>query len=95
MTGMEHLQLARTELLEGTGDERARLVIAARELLAALSDLPTWRSRTGIQSGALLPKLLFGGRVSQAVARMDEVAVRATSNELWQICEYAEPVTRG
>lgn len=91
MIGTRHLCSARRELLEGDGDERDRLRIAAREFARALVDYPNWPARSQAVADRLRAKLLAGGGPDAAVRRMDEETLREVSDELWRFCEIAEP----
>ena len=90
MRGIDYLRTGRAELLEGDGEDAARLREAARLFRrAVLVGRQTWpRGRRG-EADALRERLGTGGDIDRAVDGMDEAAMRAASDALWQFCDAA------
>lgn len=77
-SGVRRYLLARTELLEGDGDDRERLVVAARLVRPVLpAESFPWS------------RLFSDGEPDAAVARMDDPTFRFISDSLWRLCSDA------
>ncbi len=100
MRATEHLGNARTELLEGDGDERLRLLYAARSFRDALNDYRDWPTAVQVQADSLRMRLgverpLVGrGPIAEAVAAMSDERLREVSDELWRFCEFSISANR-
>lgn len=91
MDGARQLCEARIELLEGEGDERERLLVAARCFLAAVERGRRWPPELRVDAEALKTRLLRRGTPEASVAEMNEETLRHVSDLLWRFCEVAEP----
>lgn len=91
MNGVDRLCDARVELLEGDGDERERLLRAARDFLSAAEKSRGWPADVRRRAEPLLAAFLRHGGPEESVARMTEETLRQVSDELWRFSEVAEP----
>jgi hypothetical protein len=95
MRGWEHFRNARTELLEGEGDDRVRLLYAARAFRAALDEYEEWPAHVRAKADELRSRLgvdrpMTGrGPIAETLAQMDDESLRAVCDDLWQFCEFA------
>lgn len=95
MRATEHLKNARTELLEGEGDDRVRLLYAARSFRAALDEYDHWPSTVQRRADTLQTRLGVNGPargrgpIAESLARMDDETLREVSDDLWRFCEFS------
>jgi hypothetical protein len=95
MRAREHLRNARTELLEGDGDDRVRLLYAARAFRAALGEYEEWPSQVRLKADELRTRLGVDrpatgrGPIAETLARMNDESLRSVSDDLWRFCEFA------
>lgn len=94
MRAREHLRNARTELLEGDGDDRVRLLYAARAFRAALGEYEDWPPHVRAKADVLRSRLgvdrpVTGrGPIAETLAGMDDESLREVSDDLWRFCEF-------
>lgn len=94
MGGREHLRNARTELLEGDGDDRMRLLYAARAFRAALGEYEEWPPHVRVKADELRTRLgvdrpaMGRGPIAETLACMDDESLREVSDDLWRFCEF-------
>lgn len=84
---ISHLQQALIELLEGDGNDRERLTIAAASFRLALTSYLKWPSELQTDADLLRMKLTRAGHFEATIARMNEAALREVSDELWRFCQ--------
>jgi len=94
MRAREHLRNARAELLEGDGDDRVRLLYAARAFRAALGEYEEWPAHVRAKADELRARLgvdrpVTGrGPIAETLAQLDDASLRAVSDDLWRFCEF-------
>lgn len=84
-----HLEQALIQLLEGVGDDRKRLTIAAASFRRALTSYLKWPSELRTDADLLRMKLTRSGCFEATIARLDDTALREVSDELWRFCQNA------
>ncbi len=95
MRAKDHLRNARTELLEGDGDDRVRLLYAARSFRAALDEYDEWPSTIQNQADALRTRLGVDrpaagrGPIAESLAGLDDESLREVCNDLWRFCQLS------
>ena len=94
MRATDHLRNAPTELLEGDGDDRVRLLYAARSFRSALDEYEDWPPHIRAKADELRTRLgvdrpvLGKGPIAETLARMDDASLRTVSDDLWRFCEF-------
>lgn len=97
MRAREHLRNARAELLEGDGDDRVRLLYAARAFRAALGEYDDWPPHVRANADRLRTRLgvdlpaMGRGPIAETLARLDDASLREVSDDLWRFCEFTSP----
>ena len=86
----ENLLRAKTELLEGVGEDRERLAAAARDVHAALADEADWPAGLRASADAVRAVLPCPRTLPAAVAAMSDDAARKAANLVWALCLEAE-----